>query len=142
MKFEIGKIDAAVDQLNWAIKLFLDHQAYVPAITLAGAAEEIIGQTLGSEAAFNILKERLSAKTSLSPSVVSQMYLNRAKNWLKHWQNMKDEEKTEIELQTEAIQYIVRAVTNLATHDRSCTSETPRFFEWIEKNRKDLLNGL
>ncbi|MBA2590938.1 MAG: hypothetical protein M3495_06150 [Pseudomonadota bacterium] len=138
----VGKIDAAVDQLDWAIKLFLDHKAYVPAISLAGAAEEIIGQTLGTEAAFNILKDRLSTETSLPPAVASQMYLNKAKNWLKHWQGMKDEETIEIELETEAIQYIVRAITNLAGHDKSCTSETPRFFEWIEKNRKDLLNGL
>jgi hypothetical protein len=57
-----------------------------------------------------------------------QMYLNKARNWLKHWQGMKDEEKIEIELETEAIQYIVRAVTNLAGYDKSCTSETPRFF--------------
>ena len=142
MKYEVGKIGAAVDQLDWAIKLFLDHKAFVPAITLAGAAEEIIGQTIGSEAAFNILKERLSAQSSLSPAIVSQMHLNKAKNWLKHWQGMKDEETIEVELETEAIQYIVRAITNLATHDKSCTSETPRFFEWIEKNRKDLLNGL
>ena len=142
MKYQVGKIDAAIDQLDWAIKLFLDHKAYVPSITLAGAAEEIIGESLGSEAAFHILRERLSAKTSLPSSVVSQMYLNKAKNWLKHWKDLKDEETTEIELETEAIQYIVRAATNLACHDKSCTSETPRFFEWIEKNRKDLLNGL
>ena len=142
MKYQVGKIDATVDQLDWAIKLFLDHKAYVPSITLAGAAEEIIGETLGPEAAFKILKERLSAKSSVAPSVVSQMYLNKAKNWLKHWKDLKDEKTIEIELETEAIQYIVRAVTNLATHDKSCTSETPRFFEWIEKNRKDLLNGL
>ncbi|MHB1865703.1 MAG: hypothetical protein ACYCPE_10795 [Metallibacterium sp.] len=128
MTYQVGKIDAASDQLDWSIKLFLDHKAYVPAITLAGAAEEIIGQTLGSEAAFNLLKERLSIKTGLSPAVVSQMYLNRAKNWLKHWRDMRDEETIDIELETEAIQYIVRAVINLAAHDKSCTSETPRFF--------------
>lgn len=142
MTYDLRKIDAAVDQLDWAIKLFLDHKAYVPAITLAGAAEEIIGQTLGPEAAFNVLKERLSLKTGLTPAVVSQMHLNKAKNWLKHWQDMKDAETLEIELETEAIQYIARAATNLAGYDKSCTSETPRFFEWIEKNRKDLLIGL
>ena len=114
MKYEVGKIGAAVDQLDWAIKFFLDHKAYVPAITLAGAAEEIIGETLRPESAFKILMERLSAKSSLSPSVVSQMYLNKAKNWLKHWKEMKDEGTIEIELETEAIQYIVRAITNFS----------------------------
>ncbi|MCI0528224.1 MAG: hypothetical protein L0Y56_12365 [Nitrospira sp.] len=142
MNYRIGKIEAAVDQLDWAIKLFLDQKAYVPAITLAGAAEEIIGETLRSESAFKILKERLSAQSSLSPKVVSQMYLNKAKNWLKHWKEMKDDESIELELETEAVQYIVRAIANLAAHDKSCTSETPRFFKWLENNRKDLLNGL
>jgi len=46
MEYKISKIDAAVSQLDWAIRLFLDHQAYLPAITLAGAAEEIIGKAL------------------------------------------------------------------------------------------------
>ncbi|MEK7763148.1 MAG: hypothetical protein AAB433_16360 [Nitrospirota bacterium] len=142
MRFQVGKIDAAIDQLDWAIKLFLDHKAYVPSITLAGAAEEIIGETLRSESAFRLLKDSLSAESGLSSSVISQAYLNKAKNWLKHWKEMKDEESIEIELETEAIQYIVRAITNLVTHDKSCTSETPRFVDWIRNNRKDLLNGL
>lgn len=142
MRFQVGKIDAAIDQLDWAIKLFLDHKAYVPSITLAGAAEEIIGETLRSESAFRLLKDSLSAESGLSSSVISQAHLNKTKNWLKHWKETKDEESIEIELETEAIQYIVRAITNLAMHDKSCTSETPRFVDWIRNNRKDLLNGL
>lgn len=51
MEYVISKIDAAVDPLDWSIRLFLDHQAYVPAITLAGAAEEIIGETLSEQSA-------------------------------------------------------------------------------------------
>jgi hypothetical protein len=47
MEFELSKIDAAVEQLDWAIKLFLDRQAYLPAITLAGDAEEILGRAIG-----------------------------------------------------------------------------------------------
>ena len=113
MRFQVRKIDAAIDQLDWAIKLFLDHKAYVPSITLAGAAEEIIGETLRSESAFQLLKDSLSAESGLSSPVISQAYLNKAKNWLKHWKEMKDEESIEIELETEAIQYIVRAITNL-----------------------------
>jgi hypothetical protein len=41
VKHPVSKIDAAVHQLDWAIKLFFDSEAYVAAITLAGAAEEI-----------------------------------------------------------------------------------------------------
>jgi len=142
MRYQVSKIDAAVDQLDWAIRLFLDHQAYVPAITLAGAAEEIVGEAVSSEAAFRILKKSLSEKTGIEEKVVSQEHLNKTKNWLKHWKEMKDEEFVEIELETEVIQYLVRAITNLVTHNNSLTSETPRFFEWLNENRKDLMNGL
>ena len=65
---------------------------HIPAITLAGAAEEILGQTLQDRAVFAQLKAKLVADTGLAESVISQAYLNRAKNWLKHWQNLRDEE--------------------------------------------------
>lgn len=142
MKYHVTKIDAAVDQLDWAIRLFLDHQAYVPAITLAGAAEEILGEAVSDDAAFRMLKQRLSEKTGIEEKIISQEHLNKTKNWLKHWKEMKDDESIEIELETEAIQYIARAISNLATHDNSLTSETPRLFKWLNENRKDLLNGL
>lgn len=142
MKYQITKIEAAVDQLDWSIKLFLDEQAYVPAITLAGAAEEILGEAVSSEASFRILKDRLSKRTGIEEKILSQEHLNKAKNWLKHWKEMKDEESIEIELETEAIQYIARAIANLISHDNSLSSESPRFFEWVHENRKDLTNGL
>ncbi len=142
MKYQISKIDAAVAQLDWAIKLFLNEKAYVPAITLAGAAEEIIGETLSSESTFRLLKVSLSDKYGIPEKVISQDYLNKTKNWLKHWKEMKDKECLEIELETEAIQYLIRGIANLVTYDRSVTSETPRFLAWINENRKDLVNGL
>jgi len=128
MNYRVKKIDAAVDQLDWAIKLFLDHKAYIPAITLAGAAEEIIGGAISSESAFQQLVSSLSRKYVIPSRVLSREYLNKAKNWLKHWKAMKDDEYINIELETEAIQYIVRAVTNLATYEKRATSETQRFF--------------
>lgn len=138
MEYVISKIDAAVDQIDWSIRLFLDHQAYIPAITLAGAAEEIIGATLSDQSAFALLKAKLSSQIGLSEKVVSQSHLNKAKNWLKHWQGLKDDETVSLELETEAIQYIVRAVANLVKHDRSLPSEAPRFFGWLSSNRSDL----
>jgi len=133
MKYRLSKIDAAVDQLDWAIKLFLDHKAYVPAITLAGAAEEIIGEAVGAESAFRDLRGRLSEQSQVPETVVSQQYLNRAKNWLKQWKELKDEEFIEIELEKEAVQYLARAISNLAAYDRSTSSETPRFLSWLSE---------
>jgi len=141
MKYSVGKIDAAVDQLDWAIRLFLDHKAYVPSITLAGAAEEIIGSRLGKEATFHKLKEVLLGKLDIPAPALSQNHLNKAKNWLKHWTDMKDDEQTELELETEAIQYIIRAIANLASYDKTLTSESPRFLKWISENRRDLYSS-
>lgn len=138
MDYSLSKIDAAVDQVDWAIRLFLDHQAFVPAITLAGAAEEIVGEVLGKQSVFSLVKKKLSVDLNLPENVISQAHMNRARNWLKHWKEMKNEETISVELESEAIQYIVRALTNLILHDRSLPSEGPRFFEWLAANRKEL----
>ena len=138
MKFELTKIDAAVDQLDWAIRLFLDHEGYLAAITLAGAAEEILGQAVGTRAAFEQLKKKFATDFSMPEKIVSQDHLNRAKNWLKHWNDCADDEKITLELDEEAIQYIARALANLAAHDGSMPSEGPRFARWLRETRPEL----
>jgi hypothetical protein len=138
MEFELTKIDVAVDQLDWAIRLFLDHRAYVPAITLAGAAEEILGKPLAEHAAVNVLKKKIAPEYSLLEKVIVESHLNKTRNWLKHRNDCVDEEKLRPELDTEAIQYIVRALANLVGHDGSLPSEGPRFLEWLYKHRPDL----
>ena len=138
MKFELSKDEAAADQLDWAIRLFLDHGAYVAAITLAGAAEELIGKPLQEQAIFKQLTQTLSARSGLDPKSVTQNHLNKAKNWLNHWDEHTDQGRIELELDEEAIQYIVRALTNFANYDNSLPSEFPRFWEWLQKNRPEL----
>ena len=138
MDYSLSKIDAAVDQIDWSIRLFLDHKAYIPAITLAGAAEEIVGRILGEQSVFELVKKKLSADLNLPEKVISQAHMNKARNWLKHWKEMQDEETISVDLEGEAIQYIVRALTNFILHDRSLPSEGPRFFKWLAANRKDL----
>ena len=138
MEYELRKVDAAVDQLDWAIRLLIDHRAYVPAITLAGAAEEILGAIQGKESAFALLIERLGPRLGMPAKVLSQQHLNRAKNWLKHWKNREDAEVIAVELETEAITYILRALANLAGHDKSLPSEGPRFLDWLTINRPDI----
>jgi hypothetical protein len=51
---------------------------------------------------------------------------------------MTDDETIHLELETETVQYILRAISNLISHDRSLPSEGPRFLRWLEVNRKDL----
>ena len=138
MEYTVTKIDAAVHQLDWAVKLLLDHQEYIPAITLAGAAEEILGQIVGDQAVFKQLKSKFSTDFGIPEKVVSQAFLNKTKNWLKHWQNLGDEETVAVDLEGEAVQYIVRGITNIILHDSSLPSEGPRFFAWLALNRERL----
>ena len=142
MKFKLSKVNAAADQLDWAIRLFLDHKAYVAAITLAGAAEELIGKPLRDRAAFKQLTATFSTRLGLDQKTVTQDHLNRARNWLKHWNDQVDQDEIELELDEEAIQYIVRSLTNFALYDGSTPSEGPRFFEWLQKHRPELLADL
>jgi hypothetical protein len=142
MEITITKIDAATEQMDWAIRLFIDHQAYLPAITLAGAAEEIVGAILKDRAALSQLAEKFVTDLGMSRADVTQQHLNKAKNWLKHWQDMKDEEALAIDLKEEAIQYIVRALTNLATYDGSWPSEGPRFESWLREHRPELFGPI
>jgi hypothetical protein len=138
VEFALSKIDAAVEQLDWAIRLFLDHKAYVPAITLAGAADEVLGAAVGDRAASKILTQTFAARFSMSETKVSKA-LNKAKNSLKHWQGRADKEKIRLQLDEEAIQYILRALANLVAHDTSLPSEGPRFLAWMSENRADML---
>jgi hypothetical protein len=142
MKYRVSKIDAAVHQLDESIKLFLDSKAYVSAITLAGAAEEVIGCATEGNSLHAKMKEKLKNLTGKQGKVISDEYLNPTKNWLKHWTNMTEEEVVEIDLETESIHFIFRAMGNLLVYDRSFSSETPRFLAWVFKNRLDISDDL
>jgi hypothetical protein len=133
MEYRLGKVDAAVDQIDWAIRLLLDHNAHVPAITLAGAAEELLGKAIGESTAFQQMMDSLPGEYGIDPKVLSQRYLNRAKNWLKHWDPKTEAEYENFELQEEATQLIVRALANLIAYDRSLPSEGLRFFDWLKE---------
>jgi hypothetical protein len=137
--FELTKIGSAVEQLDWAIRLFLDHKAFVPAITLAGAAEEVLGRRLGERAASKVLKDDLADLCSMDGRAVSEK-LNMTRNWVKHWDDSAGDRLIHSELEEDAIQYIVRALANLACLDRPLRSESEglRFLDWLKANKPDM----
>ncbi len=142
MNYKITKIDAAVDQLDWAIKLFLEKSAYVSAMTLASAAEDIIGGALKGSSGFLKVKEPPKGKAELLGSGLSNPYFDEETSWVTYLKDMRDEETAEIDLETEAIQYLVRGITSLFAYDQSLSSESPRFIEWLNKNKPEILNDL
>lgn len=128
----LGKVEAASHQLDWAIRLLLDHDAPVPAITLAGAAEEILGRAVGDQSAHEIMVVSFMRSHGIDRKVLSQRYLNKARNWLKHWAPNDELEYREFDLLNEAVQGIARGVCNLASYNQTMPSEGPRFLEWVK----------
>lgn len=130
----VPAIEAAVEQLDWTIRLFLDFKAAVPAITLAGAAEEILGklnvECKAGASAYESVGAALSAKGYQDP----QGRMNVVRNFLKHLTHP----TLEVDLESEALQMLLRAIINLFRLDGSLSSESPRLLEWIRLSRLDL----
>ncbi|WP_430229978.1 hypothetical protein [Nitrosomonas communis] len=134
----VDKIEAAVHQLDWAIRLLIDHDAPIPAITLAGAAEEILGGSLSGslESAHKILKHNLSSEYQINGTTVSDQHLNKARNWLKH--NDPASEKTlDLDLLHQPLQLILRGIYNLYEYDQSRLSQGHRFLAWAVNQNLD-----
>ena len=137
------KTDIAVKQLETAIKLFLERKDYICAITLAGASEEILGklvERVDKKSAIKSLIESLKTiySINISDKELISKHLNFARNTLKH-ANVTDEDKVELDAQTEAISLILRAIDNLIRLDKSVSYNTPNFFVWLNNNRKELI---
>ena len=93
-----NKLEAAKNQLDRAIKLFLDEADYYSAVMLAGAAEEILGKMLEAQGEKHALASLSSAiadiftandlPTLKNKELVRQ--LNDVRDWLKHYTDGKD----------------------------------------------------
>jgi hypothetical protein len=77
--YRVSKIESACDQLDWAIRLLIDSGAYFPAITLAGASEEMLGRAAGDRSTFKQLLASLPKSYGIPEKLVSQVHLNGAK---------------------------------------------------------------
>ncbi|MEW8030258.1 MAG: hypothetical protein AB2754_19700 [Candidatus Thiodiazotropha endolucinida] len=114
-----SRIDLAKEQLEVALALFLDHASYAPAITLAGAAEEIFGKALfrqGKEAVLDWKLKEMNVVHSLlhGKDIGKKEFFaeeNRIRNILKHLGSGDDEEFT-ADLEDAACWMLVRACEN------------------------------
>ena len=111
-KFNVSKINAACHQLNKAFLLLIDEGDAVCAHTLAGAAEEILGQALGQDAFAYKVRDNLSKQTGeTEKNVMKEM--NKGRNWLKHL-----DDSTQIHEEIDAewlnpLQMIIRGFSNV-----------------------------
>ena len=117
-EIRITKLEASRLQLERAITLFVEQKDYVSVITLAGAAEEILGHLLlqkGGELnivqawadAFRFAEPNESGEVAPRRDVIDE--LNRVRNWLKHFQDGSD---LEFDPNLSAQMLLLRAITN------------------------------
>jgi len=118
-EYTYSRIDLAKEQLEVALALFLDHQRFASAITLAGAAEEIFGKELirrGNQSALEWkfdhmrVSHELLYRKQLQPKVFVADE-NRIRNALKHF-GENDTPTFSANLEDAACWMLVRACEN------------------------------
>ena len=133
----VSKLDAARMQLDAAADLFLRGK-YIPAITLAAAAEEILARLLppGAQSSQSELLPLLVASLGVSEQVARDQYLNNTRNALKHHSN-NAESTIELDAHIDAKVWIVRAFNNYVKLD----SNLPPSLQSFMNSYKPIVGG-
>lgn len=132
----ITKVDAARIQIDAAIEHFFKGE-YVPAITLAGAAEDILAGLLkaeGQQSAFEFLHDwyQKTYQVDITKKEFSRKFANLGRNWLKH---ADDDVATKFEVSSrECIQMFMRALPSYYKLTKSHTGVMDKLFHYIEEN--------
>jgi hypothetical protein len=129
---KLTKRGAAAKQIDQAIGLFF-REDYPCAVTLAGAAECCMPDA-GPEVLFAMLKTLGQRRYDLSETALVSGYLNRVRNWLKHWEK---DQPPEIYVNPEdAAIMALRAYTKFTSlyGTASASDEMIRFEKWFRAN--------
>ena len=142
MKLEVitetlTNLDIAERQLERSIQLFLEEKDYISALTLAGAAEEILGKLLNKKDETHALSESIEACLKLnginehsSKSEIKKSekgianIANYYKNRVKHFN---DEESLTFSVDFFAAEVIERAIDNYCKYTQKETPQIVRF---------------
>jgi hypothetical protein len=121
----LRKVDVARGLLDRAIDLYLDEKAYVPAIVMAGAAEDVFHGYLKrnnlqpTRANVAVTAARLYAKRQQPAPNQQQLerhFVNRMRdlfNWLRHADDATEPDEDDFDLEEEAMRVIDRAMTDM-----------------------------
>jgi len=133
----IHKVKVAKLQLDTAINLFLDDIDFISSLTLAGASEEILGKLLERDGIDSMLKKLHTWYCETSGVEIKYgefaRRANLARNCLKH-AAVKEEDELEI-YKWEAVQMIMRAMTNYNELAGEPSETMKKMAGWIEANK-------
>ena len=129
-----NKIDIARQQIERAIDLYLSEQDYISAITLSGAADEILGKIIenqGLSSAYSgisnlmgVIHEEMN-REPYSPKEFNDL-ANGARNHLKH---LSGTETIEFDPRQEACNMLYRAICNYKVIRDCGTEEMDRWLK-------------
>lgn len=137
--FNVPATDAGVVQLDWAIRLFIDHGAFIPTITLARSARsvfEVLLQRVQTDTAFNSVRTVLADRGYGNLDEIGKI-INAPGNFLKHADESQFDNKS-ADLKATAIYEIALATTNLARLEIALTHECVRFVNWVDQNHPEM----
>jgi hypothetical protein len=129
----LSKLDVAEHQLERALRLFLEEKDYVSAITLAGAAEEILGKLLEQQGKEHALGGFVKACVTTGKVVYNENWSQKTfadmanffRNGLKHYTD-----GASITIPREAaVEILDRAVENYFALTGQETANMRRFME-------------
>jgi hypothetical protein len=135
------RVSLAVEQLDLALMLVLEMRSYASALTLAGAAEEILGRALVIAGKDNSLKRKYESIATFHEALHREplkwsMFVddeNRARNAVKHLRSPDDENVT-VDLEHAALWMIFRACDNFERLGLAQTERMFQFDEWFHAN--------
>ena len=123
----------ALRQLETALRLYFEKEDYYSVITLAGAAEEILGKLLKEDGHENSLDALKKATRAISerlwgeaPTEKTATRANDARNRLKHW-SPGQPQSVEFDAAEEAKDMLDRAIDNYYELTSELTDSMDRF---------------
>lgn len=137
----LSQIEIAVHQLEKSISLFINEKDFICTITLAGAADGILGGLLkkqGKKTTHDQHKEILRKHNhGLTDKELNDLHLNMVRNEFKHVTRDENETK-DYALETESILYITRGISNYILLKQELTIKMADFINWARINRPDV----
>jgi hypothetical protein len=139
-KNEHDRLDLATEQLEVAVELFLSKRSFVSALTLAGAAEEVLGKALNHKGQKNwrqkefdlvALPERASGRQYDWKKFIEET--NKTRNAAKHFRHSQ-ESIIASDTENDSLQMIVRAILNYRDLDLPRKTFIQTFHTWFYDN--------
>ncbi|NMP32550.1 hypothetical protein HII17_13370 [Thalassotalea sp. M1531] len=140
-----SKTELAIIQIERAIDLFIDERDFVSTLTLAGAAEEMLGNILHANGMENILaelhpwfQEKYDSDASFGQFARKA---NEIRNELKHGHSFPDlEHKVEVS-EPLAAQMLMRALVNYKNFDLEPTVKMWKFVSWLKEREEEIFSN-